>query len=240
MKQKLLFFFVSILFTPFAFAQNHEAKGVVTDQTGEPLVGVTVKVAGTARGVMTNENGEFLIPNVASGSTLTFSFIGMKSQTLKASSGMKVTLEDDSQNLEDVVVIGYGSAKAKDLTSPISVVKSEDLKASPTTSAMTAIQGKVAGVNVIGNGTPGAAPTVRIRGAGSFANSSPLYVVDGMFYDDISFLDNNDIQEMSVLKDASAAAIYGVRAANGVVIITTKKGVKNQKAKITYDGYVGV
>lgn len=240
MRQKLLFLFVSILLAPFAFAQNQGIKGVVVDKTGEPLIGVTVKVEGTTHGAVTNIDGEFYIPNVSSGATLSFTFVGMKSKKMTASSNMQVTLEDDFQSLEDVVVIGYGSSKAKDLTSPISVVKAEDLKAIPSTSAMTAIQGKVAGVNVISSGTPGSAPTVRIRGAGSFASSSPLYVVDGMFYDDISFLDNNDIQEMSILKDASAAAIYGVRAANGVVIITTKKGVKNQSAKITYDGYVGV
>lgn len=240
MKQKLLLLLVSILLTPLAFAQSKGVKGVVVDKSGEPLIGVTVKVEGTTQGAVTNIDGEFSIPNAASGSTLSFTFVGMKSKTVKASDGMKVMLEDDFQSLEDVVVIGYGSAKAKDLTSPISVVKADELKAIPSTSAMTAIQGKVAGVNVISNGTPGSAPTVRIRGAGSFASSSPLYVVDGMFYDDISFLDNNDIQEMSILKDASAAAIYGVRAANGVVLITTKKGVKNQSAKITYDGYVGV
>lgn len=240
MRQKLLLLFVSILLAPFAFAQNQGVKGVVVDKTGEPLIGVTVKVEGTTHGAVTNIDGEFYIPNVPSGATLSFTFVGMKSKKMTASSNMQVTLEDDFQSLEDVVVIGYGSSKAKDLTSPISVVKAEDLKAIPSTSAMTAIQGKVAGVNVISSGTPGSAPTVRIRGAGSFASSSPLYVVDGMFYDDISFLDNNDIQEMSILKDASAAAIYGVRAANGVVIITTKKGVKNQSAKITYDGYVGV
>lgn len=226
--------------TQLAFAQGQIIKGVVVDKEGLPLPGVTIKVDGTSQGSVTDINGEFSIQNVTDNSTLSFSFVGMKSKKVKAASTMNVTLEDDYQSLEDVVVIGYGSAKAKDLTSPISVIKASELKSTPSSSAMIALQGKVPGVNVISSGTPGSGPTVRIRGAGSFANSSPLYVVDGMFYDDINFLDNNDIQEMSILKDASAAAIYGVRAANGVVIVTTKKGVKNQKAKITYDGYLGV
>lgn len=240
MKYKLLLLFLAIFMAQSSFAQTQTVKGTVVDQEGQPLPGVTIKVDGSSQGAVTDINGEYIIQNVANGSTLSFSFIGMKSKQEKASPSMNVTLQDDFQKLEDVVVIGYGSAKAKDLTSPISVIKAEELKSTPSTSAMTALQGKVAGVNVVSSGTPGSGPTVRIRGAGSFANSSPLYVVDGMFFDDINFLDNNDIQEMSILKDASAAAIYGVRAANGVVIITTKKGMKNQKAKITYDGYVGV
>lgn len=240
MKQKLLLLLLSFLMTQLAFAQGQIVKGVVVDKEGLPLPGVTIKVDGTSQGSVTDINGEFSIQNVTDNSTLSFSFVGMKSKKVKAASTMNVTLEDDYQSLEDVVVIGYGSAKAKDLTSPISVIKASELKSTPSSSAMIALQGKVPGVNVISSGTPGSGPTVRIRGAGSFANSSPLYVVDGMFYDDINFLDNNDIQEMSILKDASAAAIYGVRAANGVVIVTTKKGVKNQEAKITYDGYLGV
>lgn len=240
MKQKLLFLLFAVLMAQFGYAQTQNIKGTVVDKEGFPLPGVTIRVEGTSKGAVTDINGEYTIADVASGATLSFTYIGMKSHQEKASPVMNVTLEDDFNNLEDVVVIGYGSAKAKDLTSPISVIKAEELKSTPSTSAMTALQGKVPGVNVVSSGSPGAGPTVRIRGAGSFANSSPLYVVDGMFYDDINFLDNNDIQEMSILKDASAAAIYGVRAANGVVIITTKKGVKNQKARITYDGYVGV
>ena len=155
-------------------------------------------------------------------------------------SAINVTLKEDSQQLEEIIVIGYGAAKAKDLTAPITVVKGEALTAVPSTTPMAALQGKVPGVNIVNNGAPGEGPTVQIRGIGSFSNSKPLFVVDGMFYDNINFLNNADIQEMSILKDASAAAIYGVRAANGVVLITTKKGSRNQKAKITYDGYVGI
>lgn len=151
---------------------------------------------------------------------------------VKGKNVINVQLKDDVQKLEEVVVIGYGSAKAKDLTSPITVVKGEALLSTPASSPMAAMQGKVAGVNVTNSGTPGEGPKVAIRGKGSFSNSSPLYVVDGMFYDDINFLNSNDIQDMSVLKDASAAAIYGVRAANGVVIITTKKANVIRKLKL--------
>lgn len=154
-------------------------------------------------------------------------------------STIDVQLAEDTQRLEEIVVIGYGSAKAKDLTAPIAVVKGDEITAIPTSSPMGALTGKVAGVNVINSGTPGDGPTVQIRGIGSFSANTPLYVVDGMFYDNINFLNNNDIAEMSILKDASAAAIYGVKAANGVVIITTKHGQRNQAAKITYNGYVG-
>ena len=200
-----------------------------------------MQVNGTSIGVVTDFDGTYELTNVPDNAVITFSFIGMKSKEVKVTdSVLNVQLVDDLQKLDEVVVIGYGAAKAKDLTSPITVVKGDELLSTPSTSPMSAIQGKVAGVNVVNSGAPGAGPRVSIRGNGSFTNSSPLYVVDGMFYDDINFLNNSDIQEMSVLKDASAAAIYGVRAANGVVIITTKKGKRNQNAKITYNGYVGV
>jgi TonB-linked SusC/RagA family outer membrane protein len=238
MKLKFYLLLISLFIVQLAFAQT-TIKGTVVDKVNQPVIGATVVVDGSTLGAVTDVNGEFSIKDVPSGATLTFSFVGMKPAKAKAAPTMNVTLDDDMQNLEDVVVIGYGAAKAKDLTSPISVVKAGDIASVPSSSPMTALQGKVAGVNIISKGTPGAGPTVRIRGAGSFTNSSPLYVVDGMFYDNIDFLNNEEIEEMSILKDASAAAIYGVRAANGVVIVTTKKGKRNQAAKITYDGYVG-
>lgn len=224
-----------------AWAAPKTVKGVVVDQTNQPVIGASVQVNGTTIGVVTDIDGTYELTNVPDNAVITFSFIGMKSKEVKVTdSVLNVQLVDDLQKLDEVVVIGYGAAKAKDLTSPITVVKGDELLSTPSTSPMSAIQGKVAGVNVVNSGAPGAGPRVSIRGNGSFTNSSPLYVVDGMFYDDINFLNNSDIQEMSVLKDASAAAIYGVRAANGVVIITTKKGKRNQNAKITYNGYVGV
>lgn len=228
------------LATTSALAQSKTVTGVVTDVNGETLIGVSISVQGTSTGVVTDFDGKYTL-NVPEKSTLVFSYIGMLSQVIEVrnQSVINVTLKDDTQNLEEVVVIGYGSAKAKDLTAPIDVVKGDELVNIPTSSPMAALQGKVAGVTITNNGTPGEGPKVTIRGTGSFGDTAPLYVVDGMFYDNINFLNNSDIQDMAILKDASAAAIYGVRAANGVVIITTKKGQKNQDAKITYNGYVG-
>ena len=145
---------------------------------------------------------------------------------------MKIVMEEDSEMLEDVVVIGYGSVKKSDATGSVTAIKPDDFNKGLRTTAQDALVGKVPGVNIVNNGAPGEGPTVQIRGIGSFSNSKPLFVVDGMFYDNINFLNNSDIQEISVLKDASAAAIYGVRAANGVVIITTKKGKRNTKARL--------
>lgn len=220
--------------------QARTVKGTVVDKVNQPVIGASVHVNGTNLGTMTDVDGNFTISNAPDNAVLTFSYVGMVSKTVKAADGqMKIELADDVQNLEEVVVIGYGAAKAKDLTAPIEVVKGEKLIATPSSSPMTALQGKVAGVNIVNSGTPGDGPTVTIRGLGSFGNTTPLYVVDGMFYDNINFLNNADIQDLTIMKDASAAAIYGVRAANGVVIITTKKGAKNQDAKVTYNGYVG-
>ena len=242
MKRKITFLVVAVLCLQTLLAQNKTIRGTIVDSFSEPIIGASAHVKGTYTGTISDLNGNYTLENVPEDAVITFSYIGMIPQEIavKGKNVINVQLKDDVQKLEEVVVIGYGSAKAKDLTSPITVVKGEALLSTPASSPMAAMQGKVAGVNVTNSGTPGEGPKVAIRGKGSFSNSSPLYVVDGMFYDDINFLNSNDIQDMSVLKDASAAAIYGVRAANGVVIITTKKGQRNQKAKITYNGYIGV
>lgn len=217
-------------------------KGTVVDQNNEPIIGATVVVKGSTIGAATDLDGNYVLNGVPEDATLVFNYLGMLPQEISAAgqSVINVKLREDAQLLEEVVVIGYGSAKAKDLTAPIDVVKEKELINVPTSSPMVALQGKVPGVNIINSGTPGEGPKVTIRGMGSFGDTSPLYVVDGMFYDNINFLNNSDIQDMTILKDASASAIYGVRAANGVVIITTKKGSRNQDAKITYNGYVGI
>ncbi len=154
-----------------------------------------------------------------------------------------VVLESDVTSLDEIVVIGYGSMQEKELTSAITTVKGDEIVKTPTSQAMQSLQGKVPGVQIISNGAPGASPTVRVRGMGSFpaeGKSEPLYVVDGMFFDNIDFLNTADIETISVLKDASAASIYGVRAANGVVLITTKSGSYNKKTEVDYNGYYGV
>ena len=229
-----------VLLLPLLVCAQRTVSGRVVDDSGEPLIGATVRVQGTTAGTITDFDGLFSLSDVADDAIVEVSYMGYLSQQLKAASDMRVVLQEDVQRLEDVIVVGYGAAKIKDLTSPIDVVKGEELTAVPTSSPMSALQGKVAGVNIVNSGVPGSGPTVQIRGIGSFSNNTPLFVVDGMFYDNINFLNNGDIEDMSIMKDASAAAIYGVRAANGVVIITTKRGKHNQRPDVTYDGYVGV
>jgi len=237
-------FLLALVFSPaISLAQGTKTvKGTVVGEDNLPVIGAIVKVNGSTNTAVTDMDGRYVLNNVPENAVITYSFMGMRSQEIKVNgkSNINVTMAEDLQNLEETVVIGYGSAKAKDLTAPIKVVKGDEILNTPSSSPMAAMQGKVPGVNIINNGAPGEGPTVQIRGVVSFSNSKPLYVVDEMFYDNINFLNNADIQEMSVLKDASAAAIYGVRAANGVILITTKKGSRNQKAKISYDGYAGI
>lgn len=224
------------------FAQN-TVTGTVSDETG-PLPGVSVFVKGTNNGIMTTADGKYNL-SVPSDAVLVFSFMGFTTQEIAV--GNRTTLDVkmvlDHNVLEEVVVVGYGSMKVKDLTSAVTTIKGDDIAKSPAGQAMQAMQGKVAGMQVVSSGNPGSAPTVRIRGIGSYpvdGNTNPLYVVDGVFYSDISFLNSADIASMSVLKDASAAAIYGVRAANGVILVETKSGGFDRKTEITFDGYAGI
>ncbi len=240
---KKLLLLALLLVGNFAMAQSGKTiTGQVTDSEGFELIGVTVMVEGTSKGEVTDVYGNYSLKNVSAEDVLIFSYAGYASQeiTVGTQSVINVQLQTDVTQLEEVVVIGYGTSKAKDLTSPIATVTGDQITAMNTSSPMSAIQGKVAGVSITNSGAPGSGPSVSIRGVGSLQNSSPLYVVDGMFLDDINFLNPNDIQTMSILKDASAASIYGVRAANGVVLITTKSGGKNRKPVVTYDGYYGV
>lgn len=236
----LMVFLVQLL--PLSsFAQTMSVSGEVKDVNGTVLPGVSVVIEGTTNGTATDINGAFSIGEVDKNASLVFSFIGMKTETVAVKAYMSVTLTEDMNQLEELVVVGYGEMKVKDLTSSITTVSSEELMKTPSSQAMQALQGKVAGVQIVSAGSPGDAPTIRVRGIGSYdgGSASPLYVVDGMFFDNIDFLNSADIASMSVLKDASAAAIYGVRAANGVVLIETKSGKRSGEVSITYDGYVG-
>lgn len=243
MKAKLMLCLCLLLAATTMFAQNLTVTGVVTEKaTGYPAIGVSVLVKGTTNGTITSMDGDYTLSNVPKNATLVFSYVGMTTQEVPVNGQtvVNVLMSEDTQNLEEVVVIGYGTSKAKDLTAPITMIKADEITKHATTSPMGALQGKVPGVQITNSGQPGSGPSVRIRGIGSMnADSQPLYVVDGMFFDNIDFLNNSDIQDLSILKDASAASIYGVRAANGVVLITTKKGALNRPATITYDGYVG-
>ncbi|WP_445738120.1 SusC/RagA family TonB-linked outer membrane protein [Mariniflexile sp.] len=238
----LLLFF---LFSVSGFSQNITVSGVVTgSEDNMPVPGVNVIVKGTSRGVSTDFDGNYSI-EVKTGEILEFSSIGLKTVNITVANQktMNVSMATDVESLDEIVVIGYGTQKKADLTGSITTIKSEDITRTPAGAAMQSLQGKVAGLQVVSSGAPGTSPTVRVRGLGSYTGggaSNPLYVVDGTFYDDINFLNNEDIETISVLKDASASAIYGVRAANGVVLIQTKSGKANQKPQITYSGYQGV
>jgi len=234
-----------LLFTSLsAFAQQKvDISGTVTEPgTKEPLIGVSISIEGTTTGTVTDLDGLYTLKDVPSNGFLVFSYLGMKTQriAIAGKTVINVVMADDTKALEEVVVVGYGTQKVKDLTAPIAVIRGSDLVRQTTANAAQALQGKVAGVQVINSGAPGAGPAVRIRGVGSIGDyAKPLYVVDGVFVDNIDFLSNNDIQTINVLKDASASAIYGVRAANGVILITTKNGV-GEKPVVTYDGYIGM
>ncbi|UJH66365.1 SusC/RagA family TonB-linked outer membrane protein [Allomuricauda sp. SCSIO 65647] len=239
-----------LLFSIASFAQNNiTVSGTVTDSQGQPMPGANVILKGTTTGMQTDFDGNYALADVPSDGTLVFSYIGFTSQEvpINGQTIINVSLQEDTQALDEVVVVGYGELKVKDLTSSIATVDSEVLDLAPVGQPMQALQGRVAGLQIVNNGGPGQSPTVRIRGIGSYDtnqnnnnnSSGPLFVVDGAFFNDIDFLNTADIESISVLKDASAAAIYGVRAANGVVLIETKSGKFNQKPQITYDGYTG-
>lgn len=243
MNKKLLINLIVLLIPLSVFAQN-EISGKVTDAaTSEPLIGANVVIKGTTTGTVTDLDGNFTL-SAGSDDILLISFIGYISEEIpvEGRSMIEVSLALDLQTLDEVVVVGYGTQRKKDLTSAITTIKTDDIIKTPSAQAMQSLQGRVAGLQVVSNGAPGDAPTIRVRGIGSYPgsdNEAPLYVVDGMFFDNIDFLNTSDIETISVLKDASAAAIYGVRAANGVVLIETRSGSYNQKAQITYDGYYG-
>ncbi len=242
MKQILTFVF--LLFAIVGYSQTLKVTGVVTSaEDGMPLPGVPVQVKGNpSAGVATDIDGNYTV-NVESGSTLVFSYVGCKSQEHKITKSMNldVVLEAEANVLQEVVAVGYGTMKKSDLTGSVTSVAADKLKKTPAASLANALQGQAAGVTVNSNsGQPGAAPEVRIRGVGTVNGASPIYVVDGVIVDDITFLSPNDIESTEILKDASATAIYGSRGANGVIIVTTRGGKINQKTRVTLDAYVGV
>ena len=232
------------LFTGFTlFAQEKTVTGTVTSaDDGMPLPGANVSVKGSTTGTTTDFDGIYEIV-LEEGDVLTFSYIGFVTQevSVDGQDTIDVSLKPDLESLSEVVVVGYGEQRREDLTGSIATIDSEEIQKTPNSNVMQSVQGKVPGVQIVSAGSPGASPTVRIRGLGSFnsGSSSVLYVVDGAFYNNIDFLDSKDIKSINVLKDASSAAIYGVRAANGVVIIETKKGTRNKKPVIEYDTYTG-
>lgn len=222
------------------YAQTTTVTGVVKDYDGSTLPGVNVIEQGTTNGTITDVDGNYSI-TVAADATLSFSFIGYlrEDEVVDNRSVINVNLVLDITQLDELVVIGYGTQRKVDLTGSVAIVDTEEMKKVSHSNMSTMLQGRAAGVQVTSDGQPGANPTVRIRGIGTFGNTDPLYIVDGVPMGSVRDFSPNDIETMQILKDASAAAIYGSRAANGVVIITTKSGKKDQPMRIDYSGYVG-
>ncbi len=243
MKGKAFFLLgVMLLAAMMVFGQsNITVTGQVTEKgTVEPVAGATVVIKGQGIGTATDADGFYTLANVPSGAILVFSFVGLKSveQSVNGRTVMNVEMEEDSKLIDEVVVVGYGVQRKSDLTGAVASIKSDELQKTAVANVANALQGRVSGVMVSPNGAPGSEPDVKIRGIGTTNNSSPLYVVDGMFVHDIGFLNSHDIASMEVLKDASATAIYGSRGANGVIIITTKQGSKG-KPVLTIAGSEG-
>ncbi len=241
--RKVLMLLLGTIFSLGVFAQETVLKGVVTSaDDNQPLPGVTVVVKGTTNGTVTDFDGNYQL-TVPSGAILQFSFVGMKTQEVAVSgqSVINVQLENQAFDVDEVVVVGYGVQKKALTTGANLNVKGEDIAELNTGSAMEALQGVAAGISITrNNGAPGAGTRVTIRGLGTVGNSNPLYIVDGIAVGNIDYLNPSDIETIDVLKDAASAAIYGSRAANGVVLVTTVKGSKDSPAKITYDAYYGV
>ena len=239
-KRACLSFLMSMLCLTI-FAQGHQVSGIVKDATGEPMIGANVMVKGTTNGTITDFDGNFTLSGVKASDVLVFSYIGCITQEIKVGNQTKfdVTLKDDAQALEEVVVIGYGTTKKKDLTGSVASVGGETLAKVPVTSAAEALTGRLPGVQITTtDGSPDAEMIIRVRGGGSVTgDNSPLYIVDGFPVSNINDIAPSDIETIDVLKDASSTAIYGSQGANGVVIITTKSS-KGGKTKVSYNGYM--
>ena len=238
------FLILFLLTSWMSFAQEISITGNVKDTQGVPIPGANIYVKNTEKGVTTDFDGNFKIDKVDIGSTLVFSFIGYVTQekVITNNQSLTVVLLEDSQQLDEVVVIGYGTQKKSVVTGAISGVKQSELEDLPITRVEQTLQGRVSGITIAANsGQPGSSSTVRVRGITTLGSNEPLWVVDGVVVDSggIGFLNQSDIASVEVLKDAASQAIYGARAATGVILITTKKG-KSGKLSVNYNGYLGV
>lgn len=234
-KRKCWLSITAMLIIMLLYALNSHAQaqslvsGTVTDSSGKPLSGVSVQKKGTKTGTVTNNEGVYQI-NASSSDVLTFSYVGFEEQDVNVGNRttIDISLSSSSSQLTDVVVIGYGTAQKRDLTGSISTIEGKEIADKPNPNPVASLQGKVTGLSVVNNGTPGAAPDIRIRGTVSIGQVHPLYVVDGILNDNIDYLNPNDIQSIEVLKDPSSLAIFGVRGATGAIVITTKKAKSGQ------------
>lgn len=223
-----------------AIMSGQAIKGTVVDENSLPLPGVSISDASKGTSTVTDFEGNFALESTA-GAPLKFSYVGYKDQTVAAAASMKVSMQVSATNLTEVVVVGYGTQRKADITGSIAVVAEKELRDRPNANVISNLQGKVAGVQIVNAGKPGAAPTISIRGQGSISGAGVLYVVDGVLTDNIDYINPNDIATLNILKDASSSAIYGIRAANGVIVITTKLGKKTggENIKFSYDSNVG-
>ena len=245
---RMLSLLLGLFLSVGAFAQQITVKGHVKDATGEPIIGATIRIAGTQSGVVSDFDGNFQL-QANQGQMLNVTYVGYQAANVAAAPNVVVTLQDDATVLGDVVVIGYGVAKKNDLTGSVTAIKPDEKNHGLITSAQDMLSGKIAGVSVTSDGgTPGGSSTIRIRGGSSLnASNDPLIVIDGLAMDRqgvkgtpnaLAMVNPNDIESFTVLKDASATAIYGSRGSNGVIIITTKKGRTGQAPKVSYNGNV--
>lgn len=240
--KKLILIILSGLLSLSAWAQERVVTGTVTStEDGLPIPGVNVVVEGTTKGTTTDVDGNYSLQLLPDENTLVFSFVGFVSQAVEvgAQSVINVSLEQDVMALEEVVVVGYGTQRKRDVTGSITSIKGAEIADKPNANPLNSIQGRAAGVTVTNSGVAGAAPTIRIRGVGSISNTNPLYVVDGIFTTNIDFLNPNDIASMEILKDPSSLAMFGVQGANGVIIITTKRAQAGE-TNVNFSSYVGI
>nr|WP_295933271.1 TonB-dependent receptor [uncultured Dyadobacter sp.] len=240
-RRGLLVFLLLFLTIQASMAQERRVTGVVIDPAGTGIPGATILIKGTQIGANTDADGRFAVNARSDKDVLVISFVGYKTQevTVGNRTVIEVKMEDDVAALEEVVVTGYTTDKRRETSGSVALVKSKDLTAVPSGNVEQQLQGRVAGVTVITNGQPGTNSQIRVRGFGSFEANEPLYIVDGVPVGSTDFLNPDDIDQTTVLKDAAAASIYGARAAAGVVVYTTKKGTRNRKLSVTYDGLVG-
>ncbi|MEK6477623.1 TonB-dependent receptor [Catalinimonas sp. 4WD22] len=239
----LLTMFLSVAVSTLLYAQERTVSGTVTDgETGEALPGVNVLVKGTTQGTVTDIEGQYRLSVPSDASALVFSSIGYAAEevTIGSQSTIDLTMLPDVQALSEIVVTGYSTEERKDVTGAVTTVEAEQLQAVPSGNVEQQLQGRVSGVTVITNGQPGTTSIVRVRGFGSFGGNEPLYIVDGVPVDNTQFLQPDDIESTTVLKDAASASIYGARAASGVIVYTTKKGKKDGSFRVSYDGVTGV
>ncbi|MFD0977607.1 SusC/RagA family TonB-linked outer membrane protein [Salinimicrobium gaetbulicola] len=241
MKNKLLLIFAFLILNPVFAQQTKTISGQILDPQGMPLPGAEVKVIDKNIFDITDFDGNFTLEKVEVGDVFRVTFLGFEAQEINVGNQNEYTvnLTESAAELSEVVVVGYGTQQKQDITGSIAIVEGEELTKQPNVNPISSVQGKVAGVNITNSGRPGASPNIKIRGVGSVSNASPLYVVDGVLTDNIDYLNSADIKSLNILKDASSAAIYGIRAANGVIVIETKSGKRGEGVSVGYDGYTG-